>query len=94
MIQSKPIKGTSKRNLEDVIMDNKVKQILSNDEKSQAENLMIVDLVRNDFGRICQVGTVQVPKLMNIETFRYVHQMVNVYKHKYINIHAYIHKQI
>eukprot|EP01038_Epipyxis_sp_PR26KG_P004482 gene4482-6335_t len=77
LMKSKPIKGTARRDLNNPIKDKLINEQLSKDEKSQAENLMIVDLVRNDFGRVCVTKSVTVPKLMDIETFATVHQMVS-----------------
>jgi len=76
LVQSKPIKGTMPRsaNLE---ADRLNKQILMNSEKDQSENLMIVDLLRNDIGRVCKPGTVSVPKLFDIESFPAVHHLVS-----------------
>ena len=82
IIESKPIKGTARRNLLDLDTDKQIALELKADEKSQAENLMVVDLVRNDFGRVCEVGTVTVPDLMRIETFASVHQLVSTIKGK------------
>ncbi len=74
IITTKPIKGTSKRS-RDVALDNKIKEQLSNNPKERAENLMIVDLMRNDLSRICKTGTVKVNKLFNIKSYKTLHQM-------------------
>ena len=58
-MSSKPIKGTARRDLSDAARDRVLRAALRDDEKARAENLMIVDLVRNDFGRVCAVGSVR-----------------------------------
>jgi len=75
-IQTKPIKGTTPRHL-DPEQDAINKQQLLDSEKDQAENLMIVDLLRNDIGRVSQSGSVSVPKLFDIESFPAVHHLVS-----------------
>ncbi|WP_139684863.1 aminodeoxychorismate synthase component I [Vibrio tasmaniensis] len=75
-IETKPIKGTRPRS-EDPMIDDANAQDLLTAEKDQAENLMIVDLLRNDIGRVAKPGTVHVPKLFDIESFPAVHHLVS-----------------
>ncbi|MDC5853019.1 aminodeoxychorismate synthase component 1 [Vibrio europaeus] len=75
-IETKPIKGTRPRSA-DPQADRNAAYELANAEKDQAENLMIVDLLRNDVGRVAKPGTVHVPKLFDIESFPAVHHLVS-----------------
>ena len=75
-IEARPMKGTAPRD-GDPVLDGELAEALRNSVKGQAENLMIVDLLRNDIARIAQVGSVKVPQLFGIETYATVHQMVS-----------------
>lgn len=75
-ITSQPIKGTARRG-GDAASDEEIKNGLYNDIKERAENVMIVDLVRNDLARSCKTGSVRVDELFGIYTFPQVHQMVS-----------------
>lgn len=76
-ILSQPIKGTSKRIPEDSGLDIININNLRSSEKERAENIMVVDLVRNDLSKICLQGTVHVDELCEIYTFPQVHQMIS-----------------
>lgn len=75
-IITKPIKGTMPRG-NDSEQDSLLKQGLLNSEKDRSENVMIVDLLRNDLGKYAKTGSVKVPQLFNIESFSNVHHMVS-----------------
>jgi len=76
IVETKPIKGTLKR-LQDKKQDIKQIDVLKNDEKNLAENLMIVDLLRNDLSKCCKLNSVNVEKLFDIESYASVHHMVS-----------------
>lgn len=80
-VTTQPIKGTSKR-FSDLDEDTASAQSLLSSEKCQAENLMIVDLLRNDLGKCCETGSVHVKKLFELQSFPNVHHLVSTIKGK------------
>lgn len=76
-IISQPIKGTGKRDLQNKASDEFNKQQLYTSSKDRSENVMVVDLVRNDLSRLCVEGSVQVEELFGIYSFPQVHQMIS-----------------
>lgn len=76
-VLTQPIKGTRARCLDDPGRDKDLQQDLQQSEKDRAENLMIVDLLRNDLSRVCLPHTVKVPKLFDVQSFPTVHHLVS-----------------
>jgi para-aminobenzoate synthetase component I len=76
-IISQPIKGTWKRDKDNVVTDMRNRSLLEQSAKDRSENVMVVDLVRNDFSRICEEGTVKVSELFKVYTFPQVYQMIS-----------------
>ncbi len=74
---SQPIKGTSGRRFDDAAADLAAKNYLLQTEKEKSENVMVVDLVRNDLSRVCIPGTVKVDELFGLYSFPQVHQMIS-----------------
>ena len=76
ILSARPMKGTAPRHA-DPVRDAAEARALAADEKQRAENLMIVDLLRNDLARVSQTGSVHVPDLFAVESYPTVHQMVS-----------------
>jgi para-aminobenzoate synthetase component 1 len=77
LLISQPIKGTSKRNHNSAAQDLMNKENLRKSSKDKSENVMVVDLVRNDLSKVCREGTISVKELYGIYSFPQVHQMIS-----------------
>jgi para-aminobenzoate synthetase component 1 len=76
-IFSQPMKGTSRRDLTDAVNDRNLKSELKQSVKEKSENVMVVDIVRNDLAKICKEGSVNVDELFGVYSYPQVHQMIS-----------------
>ncbi|MDP8567114.1 aminodeoxychorismate synthase component I [Methylophilus aquaticus] len=77
VVETRPIKGTRPRHV-DPVQDALVAESLAASSKDRAENLMIVDLLRNDIGKVCEIGSVKVDALFRLQRFTNVHHLVSI----------------
>jgi para-aminobenzoate synthetase component I len=75
-VETRPIKGTRPRGSTAEEERERIAELVAS-PKDRAENVMIVDLLRNDLGRVCAYGTIRVPKVCQVETYKYVHHLVS-----------------
>ncbi len=75
-VESRPIKGSAPRH-SDPVQDQKIRRQLTDSHKDRAENLMIVDLMRNDLSRCCEAGSITVSDLQEVHSFATIHQMIS-----------------
>jgi para-aminobenzoate synthetase / 4-amino-4-deoxychorismate lyase len=76
-LRARPMKGTAPRSPDDPAEDQRAAEFLANDPKNRAENVMIVDLLRNDLSRVAETGSVSVPALFSVESYASVWQMTS-----------------
>ncbi len=76
-ILSQPIKGTSRRELQNEQLDRESRDALLSSSKDRSENVMVVDIVRNDLAKVCEEGTIKVDELFGVYSFPQVHQMIS-----------------